>query len=394
MRILFGTDNFYPNVNGSANFAYELAKGLVRNGHDIAVIAPSRKFKHTLTKSDGMIIYGIRSVMIPKIIHPARMRIPLAINPLKIRKIVAEINPEIIHIQDHFMIGSQVVNAGRKLGIPQIGTNHFLPENFIHYLYPPDFAKKPLSKLAWRQFINVYKHLDLITTPTKTATSLIKNLGLKNPVIPISCGVDLDRFNPKNNGHYLKKRYKITNFKPVILFVGRLDKEKNIDLLIKAFSHVLKSIDAELVIAGKGKERANLLKLSKTLATDKNITFTGFVSDKDLPCLYRIADVFAIASIAELQSIATMEAMACGLPIVAVKAIALPELVHDGKNGYLFDLGDVKTLANKMIKLVKNPTLQKKMSESSLKIISHHNLINTIKSYEQIYQQLISTAKF
>ena len=392
MNILIGTDNFYPNVNGSANFAYELAKGLVRNGHHISVIAPSRKFKHTLTKHEGMMIYGIRSVMIPKIIHPARLRIPLAINPLKIRKIIAEASPQVIHIQDHFMIGSQVASAGRKLGIPQIGTNHFLPENLIHYLYPPDFAKKPLSKLAWKQFINVYKHLDLITTPTKTATSLIKNLGLKNPVIAISCGVDLARFNPKNNGDYLKKRYKITNLKPVILFVGRLDKEKNIDLLIKAFSNVLKSIDVQLVIAGKGKERSNLLKLSQTLAVDKNVTFTGFVSEKDLPYLYRIADVFAIASIAELQSIATMEAMACGLPIVAVKAIALPELVHDGKNGYLFNPGDVKTLANKMTKLIKNTKERKKMSENSLKIISHHDLNNTIKSYEKVYQQLISSA--
>ncbi|MDO8576802.1 MAG: glycosyltransferase [Candidatus Daviesbacteria bacterium] len=391
MKILFGTDNFYPNVNGSANFAYELAKGLVKNGHNISVIAPSRKFKYTITKHEGMTIYGIHSVMIPKIIYPSGIRIPLVLNPAGIKTLVKQINPEVIHIQDHFIIDSTIARVGRKLGIPLVGTNHFMPENLIHYFYPPGFAKKPLSKFAWRQFINVYKHLDLITTPTKTAAQLIENLGLGKPIISISCGVNLDRFNPKNNGNYLKKRYKIADSKLVVLFVGRLDKEKNIDVVIKAFSNVLNSINAELVIAGKGKEKLNLVNLTRKLGIDKNVTFTGFVSDKELPYLYRIADVFTIASIAELQSIATMEAMASGLPIVAARVMALPELVHDGKNGYLFGKGDTNALANQIIKILKNPTLRKKMSASSLKIISQHSLDKTIQSYEKIYQSLITT---
>jgi len=390
MNILIGTDNFYPNVNGSANFAYELAKGLVRNGHHISVIAPSRKFKHTLTKHEGMMIYGIRSVMIPKIIHPARLRIPLAINPLKIRKIIAEASPQVIHIQDHFMIGSQVASAGRKLGIPQIGTNHFLPENLIHYLYPPDFAKKPLSKLAWKQFINVYKHLDLITTPTKTATSLIKNLGLKNPVIAISCGVDLARFNPKNNGDYLKKRYKITNLKPVILFVGRLDKEKNIDLLIKAFSNVLKSIDVQLVIAGKGKERSNLLKLSQTLAVDKNVTFTGFVSEKDLPYLYRIADVFAIASIAELQSIATMEAMACGCAVVTTDVGAVSNYAIKNETALVVDPHDINNIAKSIVQLVKNKKEREIIAKNGFNYIKKFNWDKSTDELEATFKKYVS----
>jgi len=388
MKILFGTDNFYPNVNGAANFTYALTKGLAEIGHDIFVIAPSTKFKNTLTKHEGITVYGIRSVAIPKIIHPARLRIPLTINPTTIKAIVEEINPEVIHVQDHFMIGSKVVDAGRNLRIPLVGTNHFLPENFIHYFYPPNFVKKTLSKFAWKQFINVYKHLDVIIVPTETAASLLRNIGLKNLIISISSGVDLDRFNPKNNGDYLRKRYKIASSNPVVLFVGRIDKEKNIDVLIKAFSKVLTSSDARLVIAGKGKEKSNLVNLSKKLGIDKHVIFTGFISEKGLPDLYRIADLFVIASIAELQSIATMEAMASGLPIIATKAIALPELVYNGKNGYLFNVGDVKTLANQILEIIRNPHLKKKMSENSLKIISHHALNKTIKSYGNLYQRL------
>lgn len=394
MKILFGTDNFYRNVSGAATFAYELAKGLAKNGHDISVIAPSIKFKHTVDKHEGMTIYGIPSVMIPKIIHPAGVRVSLPLTVNSTKKLIAKIDPEVVHIHDHYpMIGSKVASAGKKLNLPVVGTNHFMPENFIHYLLPPDFVKEPLSKLAWRQFINVYKHLNLVTTPTKTAARLIHNLGLKNPIIPISCGVDLNRFNPRNSGSYLKKRYKINSSKLVVLFVGRLDKEKNIDVVIKAFPVVLKSIDAQLIIAGKGKEKTNLVNLSKNLGLDKNITFTGFVTEKDLPNLFRMADVFVIASIAELQSIATMEAMASGLPVVAARVMALPELVHDGKNGYLFSDGDTNALANQMIKILKNPALRKKMSANSLKIISRHDLKNTITSYEKLYQKLISASK-
>ncbi len=394
MKILIATDNFYPNINGAAIFTFELAKGLVKRGHNISIIAPARKFKYTITKSEGMTIHGIPSLMIPKIIHPAGVRVPLTITSSQIKTIIKEINPDVIHIQDHFMIGSKVSKIGRSLGVPIVGTNHFMPENFIHYLSPPKFAKKPLSKLAWKQFINVYKHLNLITAPSKTAASLITNLGLKNLVIPVSCGVDLERFNPKNNGNYLKKRYKITNLKPVVLFVGRLDKEKNIDVVIKAFAEVLKSIDAHLVIAGKGKEKGNLVNLSNRLGISNKIIFTGFISDKDLPFLYRIADIFTIASIAELQSIATMEAMACGLPVLAAKVMALPELVHSSKNGYLFNpAGDIKILSKQIIKVLQNPSLKKAMSENSLKIISHHNLDNTIKSYEKIYQKLTLSSR-
>lgn len=388
MRILFGTDNFYPNVNGAANFTYALTKGLVESGHDIFVIAPSRKFKNTLTKQGGMTVYGIRSVAIPKIIHPARLRIPLNINPITIKAIVEEINPDVVHVQDHFMIGSKIAKEGKKLKIPLIGTNLFMPENFIHYLHPPGFAKKLIKKLAWGAFIRVYKQLDVITVPTKIAADLIKNLGLKNPIIPISCGIDLTRFNPKNNGAYLKKRYKIPSVNPVVLFVGRLDKEKHIDVLLTAFSKILPHAHAKLVITGKGTERSILIKLAKKLGIEKQVIFTGFVADKDLPFLYRMADLFVIASIAELQSIATMEAMASGLPVVAAKVMALPELVHDGKNGYLFNQGDVHTLANQVVEILKNTPLKKKMSAESLKIIKSHNIKKTIKSFEEIYRQV------
>lgn len=388
MRILFATDLFYQNASGSANFVQRLTKGLVSDGHEVFLIAPSKQFNNTVTKENGITVYGIRSVIIPDIIYPANFRIPVTAGSTKIRTIIEEVKPDVINIQDHFMIGSKAAKEGKKLGIPLVGTNHFMPENFIHYLYPPAFAKKLIKKLAWKAFARVYKQFDVITTPTKTAVDLIRDLGLKNPIISISCGVDLDRFNPRNNGDYLKKRYNIKSSESIVLFVGRLDKEKRIDVLLKAFSKIPATALAKLVIAGTGTERLNLVKLAKKLGIDKNVIFTGFVPDKDLPFLYRIADVFAIASIAELQSIATMEAMASGLPILAAKVMALPELVYHGKNGFLFDEGDTEMLTAQILKIIRNPLLQKRMSGKSLEIINNHDLNKTVKKYEEIYKRV------
>lgn len=390
MRILFATDLFYQSVAGSVNFIQQLSYGLNLRGHQIFIVAPSKTFENTVVKEGDITVYGIRSVTIPEMIYPAKFRIPITTGSRRIKTIIEEVRPDVISIQDHFMIGSKAVKEGKKFNIPLVGTNHFMPENFIHYFYPPKFAKKIIKNLAWRAFARVYSKLDAITTPTKTAADLIASLGLKNQIVPISNGVDLKRFNPKNNGRILRKRYRIADSEAVILFVGRLDKEKQIDVLIKAFAKLPPHFSAKLVIAGKGTERSNLINLAKRLGIDQNVILTGFVPDEDLPSLYRMADVFAIASIAELQSIATMEAMASGLLILAANVMALPELVKDGVNGFLFSEGDTETLANQMIKTLKSPILRKKMSDESLKIIKSHDINKTIKSYEKVYRQVCS----
>lgn len=390
MRILIGTDLFYQNTAGSSNFIQNLSKGLVKLGHEVFIIAPSKNFKNTTLKEGEMTIYGIRSVVIPEAIYPSKFRIPITAGSNKIRKILEEVNPDVINIQDHFMIGSKVAKEAKKLKIPLVGTNHFMPENFIHYLYPPPFAKTMIKKLAWKDFLKVFKNLDIITTPTKTAANLIKEQGLKNPIIPISNGVDLKRFNPKNGDLNLKFRYKIKSTEKVLLFVGRLDKEKQIDVLIKAFDKVLTHQKAKLIITGKGTEKAKLIKLTRSLGIENQVIFTGFVTDRDLPGLYRCADLFVISSIAELQSIATLEAMASGLPIVAVNVMALPELIIHGKNGYLFDQGDIDSLANYILKIIKDPLLRKRMSSKSLQIIRAHNIDKTVKSYENVYKKAAS----
>jgi 1,2-diacylglycerol 3-alpha-glucosyltransferase len=387
MRILIATDTYYPDVNGAAYFTYRLATTLAKRGHNVFVMCPSRSFKDTVSNDKGVTLYGIRSI-------PIQIYRDFRISPLSIfgiiRRAVKGISPDIVHIQNHFLIGKEAVSAAKRLGIPVMGTNHFLPENLVHYLHLPRIAEKWLQKFAWRQCVRVFEQLDFVTTPTKTAVALLKNAGLNKDVMPISCGIDLERFKPTNDGSYLRQSFAIPINKPVLLYVGRLDKEKGIDVILRALPDILRVTSVHLVLAGTGKEKQKLEKLTDKLGIQKAVTFTGFVPDEDLQNIYRIADLFVTAGIAELQSIVTMEAMASGLPVVAVNAMALPELVHDGENGYLFSDGNSQMFAEKVTAILSNQTMRAQMSRKSLEIIKDHDINKIIQKYESIYNEIIN----
>jgi len=388
MRVLIATDTYYPDVNGASYFSQRLAAGLAKRGHQIFVMAPARTLKDNTSTRDGVIICGISSIRIP--IYPNFRVSPLLFIRKAIKKHVKEIQPDVVHIQNHFMIGKGVALIAQELSIPIIGTNHFMPENLVHYLNLPKPAENKLKEFGWHEFSQVYRHLDAITTVTQTAAKLIENLGLEKAVIPISCGIDLERFNPKNSGAYLKERYGIPENRFVILYVGRLDKEKRIELIIHALPQITKNVDAHLVLAGTGKSKAKFEIMTEEMGVRDMVTFTGFVPDEDLPNLYRMADLFVIAGIAELQSIVTMEAMASGLPVIAVNAVALPELVHDGENGYLFPDGDSQMLAQRAITILSSPALRTAMGQKSLDIIQAHDIQKTLDKYESLYRQIIA----
>lgn len=390
MKILIAHDTYYPDVNGAAYFTFRLAKYLKRAGHEILVIAPSLTRKSYYSVYEGINEFRVWSLP-AMVVEDFRFCLPIVIKR-KISKAIVKFNPDVIHVQGHFPLDRAVVSIAKKKKIPLVGTNHFMPDNLSHYIPLPRRAVKKLENLAWKDCRRVFEKMDVITTPTKTAANLLYKIGVKKNVRPISCGIDFARYGVEKADVDLKKKYKISN-KPILLFVGRVDKEKNIDVVLKALPKVLKKCDLQFVVIGKGGEMENLKALAEGLEVDKNVTFTGFMPNEDLPKFIPLADCFVLACAVELQSIATMEAMLSGLPVVAVNAMALPELVHNGKNGYLFEVGDSEGLAKHLIKIFSNKNLRKKMSDESLKIISGHDINKTIKSFEEVYKLAISRKK-
>lgn len=385
MKILIASDTFYPDVNGASYFTHRLATQLAKRGNQVFVVAPAQGLRSQVKKEGDLTV--LRAGSVPILLYPKFRISPLVISQKAIKKFVAETRPDIIHIQNHFFIGRAVVRAARELGIPVMGTNHFMPENLVHYARIPK-VEESLKKLGWKTFRGVFKHMELVTTPTQTAANLLKRIGWKKEVIPLSCGIDLERFNPNKDGSYIHEKFNIPK-RPTLLFVGRLEKEKRIETIIRALPLILKRTDAQIVLVGPGSLKDSLRKLSEELGIADRVIFPGFIPDEDLPNLYRAADIFVIAGIAELQSIATMEAMASGLPVIACNAMALPELARDGENAFLFEDGDYETLAGEAIKILTNDSLRKEMAQKSLKIIARHDINKVMGEFEALYKRAI-----
>jgi glycosyltransferase involved in cell wall biosynthesis len=244
---------------------------------------------------------------------------------------------------------------------------------------------------------------DLVTAPTATALRLLREHGLRVPSRAVSNGVDLERFSPGARDEALRARYGLPAGRPVIVSVGRLSPEKRADVLIAALARLGDSdsdSDSDtggasaggyapvLALAGSGPEDARLRSLARHYGVAGRVRFLGFVPDDDLPGLYRLADVFAIASPAELQSLVTMAAMASGLPVVAVDAGALAELVHAGENGFLARPGRAGEVADCLGLLCRDPGLRARMAKASARIIGDHDRHHLLARWESIYRAL------
>lgn len=387
MKLLIGSDTYYPDVNGASYFTQRFAAGLRARGHDVHVVCPSRSIHPALTCRGGIMLHRIPSVPIPGQ-GGFRFAPPLFAYQRMLRE-VRRVQPDLIHVQGHFFIGRALVRVARRLRIPIIATNHFMPDNLVFYLHLPECIEQLVTEWAWRDFARIFNQVATITTPTPIAAQLIKDKGIIRPVTPISNGIDLAVFNPRVAGAEVRAKYAIPD-RPTYMYVGRLDKEKHIDELIRALPIVRQAVDAQFVLVGSGKQATQLAQLARQARMREYVTFTGFIPDQELPKAYALCNVFCNAGIAELQSIATMEAMATGKPVIAANAVALPHLVHHGVNGYTFDPGDTKALATHLIELLSDSRKRRAMGQKSLELIAPHALPRSLAAYESVYTLAIA----
>lgn len=387
MKLLIGADTYYPEVNGCSYFAQRLATGLSARGHEVHVVCPSRSLGSTRTSRGRVVVHGVPSLPIV-LNRPYRFASP----PLAYRSVLnvaLAVQPDVVHVQAHFFVGRSLIRVARTLGIPIVATNHFMPNNLVSYLPLPGTLSNKVGDWLWWDFARVFNQVETITTPTPTAARLIRARGITRRVTPVSCGIDLTIFRPAIPSQSLRERLGVPP-RPTYLYVGRLDKEKRIHELIEALPLIRRKVDAQLVIAGIGNEGRALEELASRLGVRENVLFAGFIPDEDLPALYAVCEVFCTASTAELQSIVTMEAMATGLPVVAVDAVALPHLVRSGVNGYTYQPGDVPALACHLVELLSDSAKRERMGGNSLKIVADHNIEQTLSTYEHMYERAIS----
>ena len=383
MKILFVSDTYYPHLNGVYYFVSRLAPLLIARGHEVAVIAPSETMHATLKKIDRVDVFGIPSL--PVVYYPnVRFAIPV-FQKKRIRHIIEKFHPDIIHVQDHFALGKATIDVSNRLGIPVIGTNHFMTENLTAFIHSERWKRK-LSDFLWKKFANTYNQVAVVTTPSEWAAGLIRPK-LKTSVVSISSGIDLAAFRPSGNGRWVKEKFGIPD-KPVLLFVGRLDPEKKLEETLNAVALALDRLDFCFVIVGKGVKKAALEKQARNLGIANRVIFTGFVTDMELPYIYRISNCFIISSTAELLSLGTLQAMAAGLPVVAVEAGALSELIQTEVNGYLYKSGDTKAIAESICSILGRPELARQMTAKTSEFVSKHDIRATVQSFVKLYEKV------
>jgi 1,2-diacylglycerol 3-alpha-glucosyltransferase len=390
MRILIAGTTYYPAVNGQAIFTINLAEGLARHGHEVLMITHSMREKPYKIIRNGVKIFGVSSISLTRW-NPGAY---LSLFPGEpVRRVFCSFKPDVVHIQDHYPISWSIANLGRKYAVPVAGTNHFMPENLAPYLHGVSWFKPGFNWVLWKWMLTLYNQLSVATAPSRTAAEILRRNGLHPPVYPISCGVDQQRFRPMPDidRQAMRRRYGLDPNRSVLLFVGRVDGEKRIDLLLHAMGLIDRE-DIQLAIAGRGAAAGALKKLAQDLNLGERVRFTGYVPDVDLPGLLNSVDVFAMPSEAELLSIASLEALSCGKPILAANSQALPELVDHGSNGYLFNPGDARDAARVIQLIVSQKDRWPEMQAASLDKVRTHSLDYTLHRYEQVYELMLSGA--
>jgi 1,2-diacylglycerol 3-alpha-glucosyltransferase len=386
LRILMASQ-VYADGNGQGGFALRLAENLAKQGHQVKVLMPSdRPTSYSVTINDVQ-VEKIAAIHM-SIVHPAVYVTPLPLP--RVKSIFEDFAPEIVHIQDHYFLCMAVAYKARRRSTPLIGTNHFLPENLLPFLIRSPLLRNLTSRVLWKIMLAVFNQVDAATTPSHAAAEILRNQDIRFPVHVISNGVDTTRFrfDPRVDRCGIRHKYGLATDKTLFLYVGRLDGEKRVDILVQAVSE-LPLNNFQLAIIGDGQQAQALRHQAHRLGVEKRVIFLGYVPATDLPALYMGADIFVMPSSAELQSIATLEAMSCGKPVLAANARALPELVEHGVNGYLFESDNATNAAYWMNKFLENPEKWAEMRQAGIRRSQSHSLNNTIQAYEEFYRMVI-----
>lgn len=382
MKIVIFTDCFLPQVNGVVNVVVNSAKGLADKGHKVYIIVPKYKgikeFKYKNIKV-------IRVSAIPAFFYPGFKFTFLY--SLKVYEILKNKKIDLIHFHVPMPLGFQAIIFSKIFKVPLVGTFHgFIadPQYMKHMIISGKYAQK----LFWKYIFYFFNKCDLITTPSQSAKIEILNHDFHKPIKVISNGIDFKDFMG-GNSNFVKKKY---NLNKTVLFFGRIAHEKNVIYLFDGFKLILKKLpNIKLLVVGGGPQLKEFQEYTKEIGIGKSVIFTGMVNYKKLSSYIGACDLFATASTTETFGLTTIEAMANGLPVVAVNATGTKDIVKNGYNGYLVKIGNKKDFADKIIKLLINDSLRLKMGKNAFKEAKKYDNRKIVKIWEKEYKELIKT---
>lgn len=375
-------------VSGASIVAEQLAQEMANRGHEVLVIAASEK-QHAYTQTEG----NLTVIRLISINNPLRVGQKILLAPRrKVLQALRDFQPDVIHAHEPVQMGSPGREYARQSCIPITMTTHQLPWFVASYLPDKFGIRKIVEAALWKYASWLTKEFSSVISPTQTISRIIKSKTGTKPRT-ISYGIDLQIFHSHSSAEEeiaTRCQFDLPLNAPIILHTGRLDTDKSVERVILAAGAAIRESDAYLLVVGDGNQKRSLIQLCRSLGIESRVHFTGFISNKEeLARIYRISSVFVTASEIETQGIAILEAAASGLPIVAVKATCIPEIVQHGVNGYLANPGDIDAMSRCIAKILSNPAKACEMKLKSRAIAEKFRAEVTFAKHERLYKQMI-----
>lgn len=380
LRIGLFTDTYAPQVNGVSVSLQMISEGLKKRGHQVTIFAP----KFPGYKDDQPNVMRLPSL---KYLNNPPIYVAVLGTPRSTWKLTRE-HFDVLHAHSPASMGLLAYLTASTKRLPLIYTYHTSITDYTHYI--KFIGGTGLIKRAAAWFSKASTDLgDQIVVPSPKFYRLLLEQKVKQPITIIPNGIDLSMFKTVKHPGALRKRLGIANDAPIMLTVGRMDPEKRLDFIVDAFSLISERVpNAHLVFAGDGSSRKHVEEKARAAKGSERIHFLGMVNRAELPDIFHDADVFLSASTTEVHPISVIEAIASGLPFVAVKDEAFEGMLEDGQNGYTVPL-DVKQYADVLADLLPDRERLKRFGEHSLALSEKYSIEVQVRSLEKLYLEAI-----
>ena len=384
MRILMMTNTYLPHVGGVAHSVESFTSAYRSQGHRVVVVAPT---------FEDMPEHEVDVVRVPAIEQingtDFSWRLPI---PGFLSTALDRCTPEIVHSHHPFLLGDTALRVAAARSVPVVFTWHTMYEKYVHYLVSDtELFQRFMMQMAVR-----YANLcDAVIAPSESIRAIIRDRGVESPVHVIPTGIDVERF-AAGDGHRFRDRRNIPRDAFVIGHTGRLAPEKNLSLLAAAAADCLEQLGerAWFLVVGEGPSSDAIREVfaSKNLAD--RLVAPGTLKGSELVDAYAAMDVFAFASLTETQGMVLAEAMAAGVPVVAVSAPGADEVVSDGRNGILVRRADASILAHALLRLASAPAeTREQMSSLARKRARELSIERCAEQALQLYHAVIASPR-
>jgi len=377
LKIGIFTDSFRPYTSGVVRSIELFSREFTNRGHEVFIFGPDYPLLHP-PKEEGV----FRFISIPAPTMPD-FALPIPIS-IQLSPTIKQLKLDIIHAHSPFLLGRLGARAARRHRLPLIFTFHTLYDQYVHYFPFARKTSKQVVQAISRDFCN---RANTVVAPSRMIVNYLQRIGVNTPIVNIPTGVDLEEF--KNlDSEWLIKNYGVDPKEKVLLFVGRIGKEKNVTFLLKAFQIILKDYpDCRLILVGKGPEESRLRRMAREMQIENKLIFTGVLPRQKIVHCYASSDLFVFPSVTETQGLVIGEAKATGLPVIAVRAFGTAEMVEDGEDGILTD-PSLPSFTGAVLQLLQDRELYRRMSTQAKKNVAKISVSNSAEQMLELYREL------